>query len=122
MKDRKDRPLHIYFASSLSSTRTFDFGQISSPQQQYVDNSCHFIAAVLAPLLEAVAVDDWYFEKLCYKSGGDIKSKDVEEGVCLRDEEGTGSGQRRYYDPRRAESILCRDWQASREDYARNQC
>jgi hypothetical protein len=58
-----------------------------SQHRQNVEHRCEFITAGLAPLLEAVTVFDRRFKKLRCESGGDIKSKDFEEGICLGDEE-----------------------------------
>lgn len=58
-----------------------------STHRQYVEYRFKFIAAGFTPLLEAFAINDRCFEKFCCQSGGDIKSKDFEEGICLGDQE-----------------------------------
>ena len=75
-----------------------------------------FTAAGFAPLLEAVGFSIWSLEEFqSDSSSGNSSAKDREEGICLRDEEGQRTSQRRYRHSSRSESVSCRDRKASRK-------
>ena len=102
----------------------FTLRRFDTDKHKYVGDSFYFIATGFTPVPEAVCSCQLSFEVLRRsKSGGDIHSKGLKEGICFRIEEGQCTSQCRHCNSSRPEGILRRDWKTSREpDSSRNEC